>query len=66
MTNTTLAFYRWMLWMAEFELVIALSTGRSPAHIAEIRADEAKELAELRKEVAELRDELAAQKKGQE
>jgi hypothetical protein len=32
-------FYRIMLWLAEFELAIALSTGRNPKHLEALRAD---------------------------
>lgn len=34
-----LSFYRTMLWAMRFELSIALSTGRNPAQIKQLRED---------------------------
>jgi hypothetical protein len=33
------AFYSVLLWLAEFELAIACSTGRNPAQITALQAD---------------------------
>ena len=32
-------FYAFMEWMSEFELAIAESTGRNPAHLQQLRLD---------------------------
>jgi hypothetical protein len=32
-------FYALMVWMSEFELAIARSTGRNPAHVRQLQRD---------------------------
>lgn len=35
-------FYAFLLWSTQFELAIALSTGRNPAHIERLQQEESK------------------------